>query len=226
MTKLIEANTTIPTKKSEVFSTATDNQPSVDIHVLQGERPMAKDNKTIGKFHLDGIAPAPRGIPQIEVEFDIDANGIIHVTAKDKATGVSKDIRIEASSGLSKEEIERMKKEAEMHAEEDRKAREKADKVNMADSLIFQTEKQLKEWGDKLEQGTRENIDKKGNVAQIEKDAEALNAALQKAGEEIYKNQQAAGADAGQQQAQGDAGASSQAKGGDNVQDVDFEEVN
>lgn len=235
MTKLIEANTTIPTKKSEVFSTATDNQPSVDIHVLQGERPMAKDNKTIGKFHLDGIAPAPRGIPQIEVEFDIDANGIIHVTAKDKATGVSKDIRIEASSGLSKEEIERMKKEAEMHAEEDRKAREKADKVNMADSLIFQTEKQLKEWGDKLEQGTRENIDtalealkkshKEGNVAQIEKDAEALNAALQKAGEEIYKNQQAAGADAGQKQAQGDAGASSQAKGGDNVQDVDFEEV-
>ena len=235
MTKLIEANTTIPTKKSEVFSTATDNQPSVDIHVLQGERPMAKDNKTIGKFHLDGIAPAPRGIPQIEVEFDIDANGIIHVTAKDKATGVSKDIRIEASSGLSKEEIERMKKEAEMHAEEDRKAREKADKVNMADSLIFQTEKQLKEWGDKLEQGTRENIDtalealkkshKEENVAQIEKDAEALNAALQKAGEEIYKNQQAAGADAGQQQAQGDAGASSQAKGGDNVQDVDFEEV-
>ena len=235
MTKLIEANTTIPTKKSEVFSTATDNQPSVDIHVLQGERPMAKDNKTIGKFHLDGIAPAPRGIPQIEVEFDIDANGIIHVTAKDKATGVSKDIRIEASSGLSKEEIERMKKEAEMHAEEDRKEREKADKVNMADSLIFQTEKQLKEWGDKLEQGTRENIDtalealkkshKEENVAQIEKDAEALNAALQKAGEEIYKNQQAAGADAGQQQAQGDAGASSQAKGGDNVQDVDFEEV-
>lgn len=235
MTKLIDANTTIPTKKSEVFSTAADNQPSVDIHVLQGERPMAKDNKTIGKFHLDGIAPAPRGVPQIEVEFDIDANGIIHVTAKDKATGVSKDIRIEASSGLSKEEIERMKKEAEAHAEEDRKAREKADKLNMADSMVFQTEKQLKEWEGKLPQNILDEVKtaaealKKAHdaqdMAQIDKDIETLNAALQKAGEEAYKNQQSAGPqDAGQQPA-GDAGASSSNGKADNVQDVDFEEV-
>lgn len=235
MTKLIDANTTIPTKKSEVFSTAADNQPSVDIHVLQGERPMAKDNKTIGKFHLDGIAPAPRGVPQIEVEFDIDANGIIHVTAKDKATGVSKDIRIEASSGLSKEEIERMKKEAEAHAEEDRKAREKADKLNMADSMVFQTEKQLKEWEGKLPQNILDEVKtaaealKKAHDAQdmeqIDKDIETLNAALQKAGEEAYKNQQSAGPqDAGQQPA-GDAGASSSDGKADNVQDVDFEEV-
>lgn len=232
-TKLIEANTTIPTKKSEVFSTAVDNQPSVEIHVLQGERPMAKDNKTIGKFHLDGIAPAPRGVPQIEVEFDIDANGIIHVTAKDKATGASKDIRIEASSGLSKEEIERMKKEAEAHAEEDRKAREKADKLNLADGMVFQTEKQLKEWGDKVSEGTRAEVNaavealKKSHesqdMAQIDKDIEALNAALQKAGQEIYANQQN---NAGSQSASGaaDAGTSSNGKA-DNVQDVDFEEV-
>lgn len=235
MTKLIDANTTIPTKKSEVFSTAADNQPSVDIHVLQGERPMAKDNKTIGKFHLDGIAPAPRGVPQIEVEFDIDANGIIHVTAKDKATGVSKDIRIEASSGLSKEEIERMKKEAEAHAEEDRKAREKADKLNMADSMVFQTEKQLKEWEGKLPQNILDEVKtaaealKKAHDAQdmgqIDKDIETLNAALQKAGEEAYKNQQSAGPqDAGQQPAD-DASASSSNGKADNVQDVDFEEV-
>ena len=232
-TKLIEANTTIPTKKSEVFSTAVDNQPSVEIHVLQGERPMAKDNKTIGKFHLDGIAPAPRGVPQIEVEFDIDANGIIHVTAKDKATGASKDIRIEASSGLSKEEIERMKKEAEAHAEEDRKAREKADKLNLADGMVFQTEKQLKEWGDKVSEGTRAEVNaavealKKSHesqdMAQIDKDIEALNAVLQKAGQEIYANQQN---NAGSQSASGtaDAGTSSNGKA-DNVQDVDFEEV-
>ena len=217
-----------------MFSTAADNQPSVEIHVLQGERPMARDNKTIGKFFLDGIAPAPRGVPQIEVEFDIDANGIIHVTAKDKATGASKDIRIEASSGLSKEDIERMKKEAEAHAEEDRKAREKADKLNMADSMIFQTEKQLKEWGDKVSEGTRGEIDKalealkashkSMDMAQIDKDIESLNAALQKAGQEIYSAQQNAGAqqDAGAQTSD-NAGASSGAK--DNVQDVDFEEV-
>lgn len=235
-TKLIEANTTIPTKKSEVFSTAVDNQPSVEIHVLQGERPMAKDNKTIGKFHLDGIAPAPRGVPQIEVEFDIDANGIIHVTAKDKATGASKDIRIEASSGLSKEEIERMKKEAEAHAEEDRKAREKADKLNLADGMVFQTEKQLKEWGDKVSEGTRAEVNtalealKKSHesqdMAQIDKDIDALNAALQKAGQELYANQQN---NAGSQSASGaaDAGAQSASSNGkaDNVQDVDFEEV-
>lgn len=235
-TKLIDANTTIPTKKSEVFSTAADNQPSVEIHVLQGERPMAKDNKTIGKFYLEGIAPAPRGVPQIEVEFDIDANGIIHVTAKDKATGASKDIRIEASSGLSKEEIERMKKEAEAHAEEDRKAREKADKLNMADGMVFQTEKQLKEWGDKVSESTRAEVNaavealKKSHesqdMAQIDKDIDALNAVLQKAGQEIYAHQQS---NAGAQSASGaaDAGASSSSSNGkaDNVQDVDFEEV-
>lgn len=235
-TKLIDANTTIPTKKSEVFSTAADNQPSVEIHVLQGERPMAKDNKTIGKFYLEGIAPAPRGVPQIEVEFDIDANGIIHVTAKDKATGASKDIRIEASSGLSKEEIERMKKEAEAHAEEDRKAREKADKLNMADGMVFQTEKQLKEWGDKVSESTRAEVNaavealKKSHesqdMAQIDKDIDALNAVLQKAGQEIYAHQQN---NAGAQSTSGaaDAGASSSSSNGkaDNVQDVDFEEV-
>ena len=232
-TKLIDANTTIPTKKSEVFSTAADNQPSVEIHVLQGERPMAKDNKTIGKFYLEGIAPAPRGVPQIAVEFDIDANGLIHVTAKDKATGASKDIRIEASSGLSKEEIERMKKEAEAHAEEDRKAREKADKLNMADGMVFQTEKQLKEWGDKVSESTRAEVNaalealKKSHesqdMAQIDKDIDALNAALQKASQEIYANQQN---NAGSQSASGtaDSGASSNGKA-DNVQDVDFEEV-
>ena len=236
MTKLIDANTTIPTRKSEVFSTAADNQPSVEIHVLQGERPMAKDNKTIGKFYLEGIAPAPRGVPQIEVEFDIDANGIIHVTAKDKATGASKDIRIEASSGLSKEEIERMKKEAEAHAEEDRKAREKADKLNMADGMVFQTEKQLKEWGDKVSESTRAEVNaavealKKSHesqdMAQIDKDIDALNAVLQKAGQEIYAHQQS---NAGAQSTSGaaDAGASSSSSNGkaDNVQDVDFEEV-
>ena len=234
-TKLIDANTTIPTKKSETFSTASDNQPSVDIHVLQGDRPMAKDNKTIGKFFLEGIAPAPRGIPQIEVEFDIDANGIIHVTAKDKATGVSKDIRIEASSGLSKEEIERMKKEAEMHADEDKKLRDKADKVNMADSMIFQTEKQMKEWGDKLTQDLRDEINKaldalkashkSEDLAQIDKDIEALNAALQKAGEQIYKNQQASEAQNAQSAQNAQGASSSEAPKGDNVQDVDFEEV-
>lgn len=157
-TKLIEANTTIPTRKSEIFSTAADNQPSVEIHVLQGERPMAKDNRTIGRFHLDGIPPAPRGIPQIEVTFDIDANGILHVSAKDKGTGKEQKIRIEASSGLTEAEIQRMKQEAQAHAEEDRKARERAEKINQADSLIFQTEKQLKEYGDKLSEGNRSAI--------------------------------------------------------------------
>ena len=150
MTKLIESNTTIPTKKTEVFTTAADNQPSVEIHVLQGERPMATGNKTIGRFHLDGIPPAPRGVPQIEVTFDIDANGILHVSAKDKGTGKEQRIRIEASSGLSDDEIKKMRDEAKANEEADKKAREKVDKINAADSMIFQTEKQLKEFGDKL----------------------------------------------------------------------------
>jgi molecular chaperone DnaK len=158
ITKLIESNTTIPSKKSEVFSTASDSQPSVEIHVLQGERPMAKDNRTIGRFHLDGIPPAPRGVPQIEVTFDIDANGILHVSAKDKGTGKEQKIRIEASSGLTDAEIQKMKQEAQANADADKKEKERVDKINQADSLIFQTEKQLKEFGDKLSEGNKTAI--------------------------------------------------------------------
>lgn len=232
MTKLIESNTTIPTKKSQVFSTAADNQPSVEIHVLQGERPMAQDNKTIGRFHLDGIPPAPRGVPQIEVTFDIDANGIIKVSATDKGTGKSHDIRIEASSGLTQEEIDRMRREAEANAEADKAAKEKADKLNEADGMIFQTEQQLKEFGDKLSAGNKENIEgaleglKKAfetkDVAAVQPALDKLNEAWKTASEELYKAQAEGGAQGGAQQTepQGDG-----TQGGDNVQDVDFEEV-
>ena len=229
-TKLIEANTTIPTKKSEVFSTASDNQPSVEIHVLQGERPMAKDNRTIGRFHLDGIPPAPRGIPQIEVTFDIDANGILHVSAKDKGTGKEQKIRIEASSGLTDAEIERMKQEAQANAEADRQAREKVEKINQADSMIFQTEKQLKEYGDKLSEGNKSAINaaleklRKAHgaqdVAAIDAALAELNTAWQAASAEMY---QASSGAAGGASGTGNAGPSS---GSDNdVSDVEFEEV-
>lgn len=230
-TKLIEANTTIPTKRSETFSTASDNQPSVQLHVLQGERPMAKDNRTIGMFNLDGIPPAPRGVPQVEVTFDIDANGIIHVSAKDKGTGKEQKIRIESSSGLSKEEIEKMKRDAEANAENDKKAKEEAEKVNSADSLIFQTEKQLKEYGDKIPADKKEAIEKAvaelkksheaKDLAGIDTNMEALNAAWAAASEDIYKATQNTGAESG-----ADAGANANAGAGqENVQDVDFEEV-
>ncbi len=229
MTKLIEANTTIPTKKSETFSTAADNQPSVEIHILQGERPMANGNKTIGRFHLDGIPPSRRGEPQIEVTFDIDSNGILNVAAKDKKTGKEQNIRIEASSGLSEEEIAKMKREAEENADADKKAKEEVDKLNAADSLIFQTEKQMSEFGDKLPADKKEPIEsalaelKKAHeakdIAAIDPAMEKLNTVFQAAAQDMYA--QGGGAEgAAQGQPTGDAGASE-----DEVTDVDFEEV-
>ncbi len=236
MTKLIEANTTIPCKKNETFSTAVDNQTAVTIHVLQGERPMAAQNKSIGQFNLEGIAPARRGVPQIEVTFDIDANGILKVSAKDKATGKEQAIRIEASSGLSQDEINRMKAEAEQNAENDKRERERVDKLNQADSMIFQTENQLKEIGDKIPSDKKPAIEnalqqlkdahKAGDIAAIDTAIAALNNAWQEASAQMYQQGQAGpqpGADAGQQQYQG--GQETQSNPNDDVQDADFEEV-
>lgn len=229
MTKLIESNTTIPTKKSEVFSTAADNQPSVEINVIQGERPMAKDNKTLGRFILDGIPPAPRGVPQVEVTFDIDANGILNVSAKDKGTGKQQNIRIEAGSGLNKEDIERMKNEAKANEAEDAKVRARVEKLNMADGLVFNSEKQLKEYGDKLPSAEKQTIEtavaklkeahKAEDLDTIDKVMEELNAAWQAASQHMYNAQQP-GADAGQAQQGGAAGGDA-----NNVSDVEYEEV-
>ena len=237
---VIESNTTIPTKKSKVYSTAGDNQPSVEIHILQGERPMARDNRTVGRFILDGIPPAPRGVPQIEVSFDIDANGILNVTAHDKGTGKQQNIRIEASTGLSKAEIERMKNEAQANADSDRQARERADKLNAADSLIFQTEKQLKDYGDKIPADKRSAIEsalselKEAHKAQdlnrIDQASGKLNTAWQAASQEMYQatqqqqhQQQHSGETNGHSDHDADAGSST---GKEDVTDVEFEEVN
>jgi molecular chaperone DnaK len=237
MTRLIESNTTIPSKKQETFTTAADSQPSVEIHILQGERPLAKDNKTIGRFHLDGIPSAPRGVPQIEVTFDIDANGILHVSAKDKGTGKSQSIRIEASSGLTDADIERMKKEAAANADSDKAVKDRIDKLNHADSLIFQTEKQLKDFGDKLPADKKGPIEaalgklkeahKNQDIDGIDKYTAELNEVFHKASEEMYKAGQAQGG----QEAPGDNGqpqggqSGSSGKKDEEVTDVDFEEV-
>lgn len=234
MTKLIESNTTIPSKKSQVFSTAQDNQPSVEIHALQGERPMAQDNNTIGRFHLDGIPPAKRGTPQIEVTFDIDANGIIKVSATDKATGKSQDIRIEASSGLTEEEIKKMKEEAEINAEADKKTKEKVDKLNEADAMIFQTESQMSEFGDKISADNKKPVEdalEELKVAYETKELETITPALDKlneawktASEEMYKAQADPQKGGGDQQPDKDAGDDKKTEDSD-VEDVDFEEV-
>jgi molecular chaperone DnaK len=236
MTKLIESNTTIPTKKTEVFTTAADSQPSVEIHVLQGERPLATGNKTIGRFHLDGIPPAPRGVPQIEVSFDIDANGILHVGAKDRGTGKEQRIRIEASSGLSDEEIRRMREEAQANAEADSKAKQKIEKINTADSMIFTTEKQLKEFGDKLPADKKPAIEaalaklreahKSQDVDEIDKALAELNSVWQVASEEMYKTaQNTAQNQTTSQPGPEQPGGNTNKSGNDEVTDVDFEEV-
>ncbi|MDZ7606092.1 MAG: molecular chaperone DnaK [Cyclobacteriaceae bacterium] len=235
-TRLIEANTTIPTKKSEVFSTAADSQPSVEIHVLQGERPMARDNRTIGRFHLDGIPPAPRGVPQIEVAFDIDANGILHVAAKDKGTGKEQKIRIEASSGLTDEEIKKMKQEAELNAESDKKEKETIEKVNAADSMIFQTEKQLKEYSEKISEPNKSNIEnalnklkeahKARDIDGIDTAMQGINKAWEGAAQEMYA--QTGGAQQEGPFANADGASESQGpkSSGPDVSDVEYEEVN
>jgi len=234
---VIEANSTIPTKKSKTYSTAADNQPSVEIHILQGERPMANDNRSVGRFILDGIPPAPRGTPQVEVSFDMDANGILSVSAKDKGTGKEQNIRIEASTGLSDDEIKRMKAEAEANAEQDKEAREKVDKLNSADSLIFSTEKQIKDYGDKIPAEKKEAIEnalvelkeahKTEDLAKIDAASEVLNAAWQAASQDIYAAQQAAGegADAGGPEGEGAPSEDDGNSGSDDVTDVEFEEV-
>jgi molecular chaperone DnaK len=237
MTKMIDSNTTIPTKKSEIFSTASDSQPSVEIHILQGERPMAIDNRTLGRFHLDGIPPAPRGVPQIEVIFDIDANGMLHVSAKDKATNKEQSIRITSSSGLSKEEVDKMKKDAQSHASEDKKRKEDIETKNQADNLVFQTRKQVKDLGDKMPTDTKSNIEsaanaleeaiKGGNNADIKAKTETLNTAWNEASTKMYesvKNQQAPGAgpQQGSEEQQQKAGGE---QGGKKVENADFEVV-
>ncbi|TAK39712.1 MAG: molecular chaperone DnaK [Saprospiraceae bacterium] len=233
---VIEANTTIPSKKSKIYSTAADNQPSVEIHILQGERPMARDNRSVGRFILDGIPPAPRGVPQVEVSFDIDANGILNVSAVDKGTGKQQNIRIEASTGLSKEEIERMKNEAQANADADHEARERVDKLNSADSLIFQTEKQLKEYGEKIPAEKKTVIEsaladlkeahKSEDIARIDRAAEALNSAWQAASQDMYQASQQSGAKAEQAPKEDTGGSSDASEKKDDVTDVEFEEVN
>ncbi|MGA1545175.1 MAG: Hsp70 family protein, partial [Saprospiraceae bacterium] len=232
---VIESNSTIPTKKSKTYSTAADNQPSVEIHILQGERPMAKDNRTVGKFILDGIPPAPRGVPQIEVIFDMDANGILNVSAKDKGTGKEQKIRIEASTGLSKEEIEKMKAEAAANADTDKAAKEKADAINAADTLIFQTEKQMSEFGEKVPADKKTVIEEalgklktahqSQDTAAIETATKALNDAWAAASEDIYKASQEAGAGQAGPEATTDSNGGENASGAEDVTDVEYEEV-
>jgi molecular chaperone DnaK len=229
---MIQANTTIPTKKSEVFSTASDSQPSVEIHILQGERPMAVDNRTLGRFHLDGIPPAPRGVPQIEVTFDIDANGMLHVSAKDKATNKEQSIRITSSSGLSKEEIDKMKADAQAHASEDKKRKDEIETKNQADNLVFQTRKQLKDLGEKMSEDVKSKVEsaanaleeaiKAGNIADIKAKTEVLNSAWNEASSKMYESARSQGPQGPQAEGGPQAGGD---KGGKQVENADFEVV-